>query len=225
MFTTAFECVTGKTVQSLAAVVACRVFNSKTLVNGAVLVICPASVVVHWESETTKFFKPSVLRPVQFADLLRRIATHSYSVIEEELRDSVLQCLSGNDVVIISYAKFLKEVLLLKNVAWGAVILDEAHIIKNPKSRTAEAVFSMQANQRIAISGTPLQNNVHELWSIFNFLLPGYLGEFAVFRSEYILPIQRSYQHNASVGKLGKTPSLAVEGLAKLKQLHKMVNW
>ena len=213
----------GKTVQSLAAVVACRVLCSESPVKGATLVICPASVVVHWETEITKYFKSGALRPIQFANLLRQVAACSSSVVEEDSYESALHGLSGNDAVIISYAKFLKEISLLQCYVWGTVILDEAHVIKNPKSRTAEAVFKLQAHQRIAISGTPLQNNVHELWSIFNFLLPGYLGEYSNFRAEYILPILRSHRIRSNVDNMGKNSSISVEGLAKLKQLHKMV--
>ena len=190
----------------------------------AILIICPASVVIHWEREIKKFFKPSAIRPLQFSSLLQEAAARCSSVIEEGSLDSVLDCLSSTDAVIISYSRCLKEIRAVKKVVWGTVILDEAHVIKNPNSKTAEAVFHLQAHQRIAISGTPLQNNVHELWSIFNFLLPGYLGEYSVFRTDFILPIQRSYQIRANDAKMGKSSSISVEGLAKLKQLHKMVD-
>lgn len=216
--------ILGKTVQALTAVVSSRILSLRNRTTGAVLVICPASVLIHWESEITKFFKPTILRPLLFADLLSRSIKSSSSVIEEDSRNSILRGLSIHDVVLVSYAKFLKEIHILKEVLWDTIILDEAHIIKNPKSKTAEAIFSVRAQRRIAITGTPLQNNVNELWSIFNFLLPDYLGEYNEFRSEYIAPIQRSFEIiESNRGGSSNRQSISLQGLTKLQQLHKMV--
>ena len=127
------------------------------------LIVCPASVVLHWEDELCKYFPETLLKPVKFSP-----TQHSQ------------YC--SNSVVIISYEMLRRDALsnksLLQQRTWEVVVLDEAHLIKNPTTATAKVVFGLQSRHRIALTGTPIQNQVDEVWSLMNFLLPDYLGEF-----------------------------------------------
>jgi TATA-binding protein-associated factor len=175
----------------------------------------------------TKFFSNTFLRPVLYNDLQRQSMSSSV-IIEDDDEIDMLGSLTDADVVIITYSRLLREISILRGIVWGNVILDEAHTIKNPKSQTAQAVFSLRAIHRFALSGTPLMNNVDELWSLFNFLIPDFLGDFERFRVEYVLPIQKSFivRKNVDGGdsKSNKhSVTISVEGMSKLHHLHKQV--
>jgi len=88
-------------------------------------------------------------------------------------------------VLIISYEKLRNDVENLKTIQFFYLIVDEAHIIKNSKAKTTLAVKAINAEKKIALSGTPLQNRVSELWSLFDFLMPGFLEEEQIFNRKY----------------------------------------
>src|SRR6185295_1383413 len=92
-------------------------------------------------------------------------------------------------VVVSSYALLHRDFDLLKEIAWGRVVLDEAQNIKNPETKQARAARALTADWRIALTGTPVENHVGELWSIMEFLNPGLLGSQAGFRREFLRPI------------------------------------
>ncbi|KAG6957702.1 hypothetical protein JG688_00010854 [Phytophthora aleatoria] len=102
----------------------------------------------------------------------------------------------------------------LHAVDFSFVVLDEAHLIRNPSTGLFRAVLELHASHRVALSGTPLQNNVTDLWALFEFLMPGYLGDFAVFRREFVLPITKSKERNATT----KQKEQAAIAIAKLHQ-------
>lgn len=113
------------------------------------LIVCPASVVLHWTDEVKKFFPASVLLAVAFAPGLSTAAITS----------------SGATVVIVSYEMLRRDVTsghrsVLKGIVWEMVILDEAHLVKNPSAGSTRAVCSLQSLHRMALSGTPVQNQV-----------------------------------------------------------------
>jgi len=132
------------------------------------LVIAPTSVLHNWIQETKKF-RPS-------------LKIHLYHGTQRKLDTSA-------DVILTSYAILRNDIDLLKNVNWDAVVLDEAQAIKNPKSFTAQAAFSLQAKFRLAMTGTPIENRLSELWSQMHFLCPGFLGGERDFYRNYEVPI------------------------------------
>jgi SNF2 family DNA or RNA helicase len=137
------------------------------------LVIAPTSVVFNWANEAKKFtpdLKVLVLTGPERKDLYEQIGSH--------------------DLVITSYAIFRRDVETLTKQNWRAVILDEAQNIKNYRSKTALLVKEIQAQQRWALTGTPLENRLSELWSIFDFLMPGFLGSYPHFKRKYQMPIE-----------------------------------
>ncbi|MGZ8216676.1 DEAD/DEAH box helicase [Methylomagnum sp.] len=142
------------------------------------LLIAPTSVIGNWKKEIERF-----------APDLRAFIHHG-TVRTQEAAKFRQTCLN-HDVVITSYALARKDEKLLSPIRWRRVVLDEAQNIKNPTSAQTKAVLKFSADHRLALTGTPVENRLLDLWSIFNFLNPGYLGKQSQFRQRYELPIQR----------------------------------
>ena len=137
------------------------------------LVLAPTSVVFNWAAEAEKFTPR--LKALVFTGPLRK------KLIPE---------LKQADLVLTSYAIFRRDVELLTAQSWRTVVLDEAQNIKNYRSKTALLVKGLQTEQRWALTGTPLENRLSELWSIFDFLMPGFLGNYPHFKRKYQQPIE-----------------------------------
>jgi SNF2 family DNA or RNA helicase len=107
-------------------------------------------------------------------------------------------------MLITSYSLVRRDAKLLSKIKWQRVVLDEAQNIKNPKAAQTKAIFKLEATHRLALTGTPVENRLMDLWSVFNFLNPGYLGTVTQFRKTYELPIQRdnSVSQSATLKKL-----------------------
>ncbi|MBE3577930.1 MAG: DEAD/DEAH box helicase [Limnochordales bacterium] len=141
-----------------------------------VLLICPTSVVNNWRREAARF-TPGL--PV--------LVHHGPNRCRG---DEFVRAVAGKALVISSYALLARDVDTFQRVHWSGVILDEAQNIKNPETRQAKAARSLTAEYRIALTGTPVENNVGDLWSIMEFLNPGYLGSQAQFQRRFFIPIQ-----------------------------------
>jgi SNF2 family DNA or RNA helicase len=163
----------GKTIQTLSLLLAQR--NG----HGPALVVCPTSVMGNWQREAERF-TPGLRTLVHHGGRRGR---------GEALRDALAQ----HDVVITSYALLLRDVEHLAAVAWSAVVLDEAQNVKNPETRQAQSARALRAPFRIALTGTPVENNVGDLWSIMEFLNPGLLGTQSEFKRRFFVPIQASH--------------------------------
>jgi superfamily II DNA or RNA helicase len=149
----------GKTLQAIALMLHQRG-------EGPHLVVCPVSVLAQWAQQIE-----------QFAPTLR---AHGY-----EGKDRELSGLKAGDVVLCSYGVLLRDAKKLTKVKWAVAVLDEAQAIKNPQSKTARCAYQLQAAMRVATTGTPIENRLSELWSLFAFLNPGLLGTLAAFRRRY----------------------------------------
>jgi SNF2 family DNA or RNA helicase len=171
----------GKTVQTLALLERDRARG----VDRPALLICPTSVVGNWEKEAARF-----------APGLQVLVHHGLARVRgEEFAEQAAR----HAVVISSYALMHRDIDLLKEIAWSGIILDEAQNIKNPDTRQSRAARSLTADYRIALTGTPVENNVGELWSIMDFLNPGFLGNHAEFRRLFLLPIQKRADSGATL--------------------------
>lgn len=137
------------------------------------LVIAPTSVVFNWQRESEKFTP----------DL--KVLVHSGSSRAKDIKN-----IEELDIVLTSYALFRRDSEMLMKKNWRCVVLDEAQNIKNYRSKTAQLVKELQADQRWAVTGTPLENRLSELWSIFSFLMPGFLGNYNHFKNVYQQPIE-----------------------------------
>jgi SNF2 family DNA or RNA helicase len=147
---------------------------------GPTLVVAPTSVVHNWLREIERF--APTLRAVAWTGPDREKRTHE---------------LEHADLVITSYALLRRDEDFLQKYEFGYVILDEAQNIKNPMSATARAAKKLRSERRLALTGTPIENRLSEIWSIFDFLSPGMLGDLATFEERYARPIDRG-DHTAT---------------------------
>ncbi|MCB9665766.1 MAG: DEAD/DEAH box helicase [Alphaproteobacteria bacterium] len=158
----------GKTVQLIAHVVDRRARGA----DKPCLVVCPTSVLGNWIRE------------------LGRFAPH-LTVSRHHGLDRDLAQATRADVVLTTYGLLARDVDALSEVAWDVVALDEAQAIKNPDSRRAQAASRLDARHRVAMSGTPVENRLEELWSLMRFLIPGLLGTRAHFHRTVAIPVER----------------------------------
>jgi SNF2 family DNA or RNA helicase len=167
----------GKTVQVIARLV--QEQEQATAPLKPTLLIAPTSVVGNWRREIEKF-----------APHLRAIVHHG----NERAKDvKEFQAMANqNNVIITSFTLIRKDLKLIESVDWHRLVLDEAQNIKNPKAEQTKAILKLSAPHRLALTGTPVENRLLDLWSIFNFLNPGYLGKEAQFRKSFELPIQKN---------------------------------
>jgi len=149
---------------------------------GPHLVVCPLSVVRNWESETAKF-----------APFMRVMVHHGTGRASGA---AFLNAVAQHDIVVTTYQVAAKDLAQLQQVGWTTMVMDEAQAVKNPDTHTSRAMRAIKAGQRLALTGTPVENRLSELWSIFNIVTPGLLGSFAQFRDRFAQPIER--QHDAA---------------------------
>ncbi|NEZ66426.1 DEAD/DEAH box helicase [Leptolyngbyaceae cyanobacterium CCMR0082] len=143
------------------------------------LLIAPTSVVGNWLREIQKF-APQI-----------KAAVHHGSDRAKDAKTFKKAC-REHDILITSFALARKDAKLFNGVEWHRIVLDEAQNIKNPKAALTKAICKFSAPHRLALTGTPIENRLLDLWSIFNFLNPGYLGTQAQFRKSFEVPIQKS---------------------------------
>ncbi|KAJ7090312.1 SNF2 superfamily chromatin remodeling protein [Mycena belliarum] len=161
------------------------------------LIVCPPTLTGHWYYEVLKYAEN--LRPVLYTGNARE-------------RTRLLSKLNTHDVVITSYEVVRNDIAQLEGLNWLYCILDEGHVIKNAKTKLTKAVKCIRAQHRLILSGTPIQNNVLELWSLFDFLMPGFLGTEASFNERFGKPILSNRDGKA---KNGEAAALALEALHK----------
>ncbi|MCC6190135.1 MAG: DEAD/DEAH box helicase [Anaerolineales bacterium] len=164
----------GKTPQTIALLLHLR--RAANGAGRAALVVCPTSVVGNWQHELGRF-----------APELRVLVYHGV----ERKQIKLARQAAEHDVVVTTYPLLARDDKALGEVEWGEVILDEAQNIKNPSTRQAQAARRLRADHRIALTGTPIENRLAELWSLFHFLNPGYLGSQQAFQASFARPIER----------------------------------
>lgn len=157
----------GKTVQALAML-------SARAAEGPALVIAPTSVVGNWRREALRF-APSL----------------NVRVYGDGDREQALASLNAGDVVLVSYGMLVAQIEHFEKVAFATLVLDEAQAIKNAATQRAQAVRRLQADFRVATTGTPLENHLGELWSLFRVLNPGLLGSEEQFRKRFVNALER----------------------------------
>ncbi|KAF5521216.1 putative helicase mot1 [Colletotrichum aenigma] len=163
------------------------------------LVVCPPTLSGHWQQEI-KTYAPF-------------LSVTAYVGVPAE-RKTMKDNLDKTDIVITSYDVCRNDAEVLAKYNWNYVILDEGHLIKNPKAKITIAVKKLASNHRLILTGTPIQNNVLELWSLFDFLMPGFLGAEKVFLDRFAKPIAASRFSKAS-SKEQEAGALAIEALHK----------
>ena len=188
----------GKTIQAIALLLHSRRLAEKQREtrsgeskdqNRPALLICPTSVVANWRHEIERF-----------APSLRLLLHHGSGRLSG---DEFQSALSQHDMVITSFGIARRDIDMLETQEWSDLILDEAQNIKNPSAKQTQAIRRLTGNSRsqiekaitppfrVALTGTPVENRLLELWSIMEFLNPGYLGKREHFRQQFVLPVER----------------------------------
>jgi len=162
----------GKTIQTLSLIQRDR----REGVSRPVLLLCPTSVVGNWQKEAARFTP--------------ELAVMTHHGVGRAKGSEFAERAMQQAIVISSYALLHRDFGHLNEVSWAGIVLDEAQNIKNPETKQAVAARALRADYRIALTGTPVENNVGDLWSILEFLNPGLLGPRAEFKRKFYLPIQ-----------------------------------
>ncbi|MFC3034248.1 DEAD/DEAH box helicase [Pseudoalteromonas fenneropenaei] len=160
----------GKTLQALAVILS-------RAQHGPTLIIAPTSVCFNWQQEAFKF-----------------APTLNFIMLAEsqfgEARDQRLESLQPFDVVVISYGLLQRESEELQKIYWQTIVADEAQALKNPLAKRTVAAYQLKAAFKMVTTGTPIENNLTELWSLFRFINPGLLGNLKRFAARFALPIE-----------------------------------
>ena len=172
----------GKTIQVLAAILRDKTRNPNV---GPTLLIAPTSVLGNWLREARRF-----------APALSACILHGPQ--RPKTQDAVAEAIRGKDIVIASFGVARLDSARLKEVVWHRLVVDESQNIKNPTAAVTKAVRSFRAPRRIALTGTPVENRLMDLWSLFSVLNPGFLGAAAAFRKEFERPIMRDHDRAAA---------------------------
>ncbi|UZJ56627.1 hypothetical protein CBS101457_005947 [Exobasidium rhododendri] len=163
------------------------------------LIVCPPTLTGHWCHEIKQY--SNNLRPLLYA---------GHPLERNQLQAQI----DSHDCIVMSYETLRNDIETLSKWNWFYCILDEGHVIKNSKTKTTKAVKMIRASHRLLLSGTPIQNNVLELWSLFDFLMPGFLGNEGQFMERYGRPILASRDSKVTA-KEHERASLALEALHK----------
>ncbi|OMO61314.1 SNF2-related protein [Corchorus olitorius] len=194
----------GKTLQA-SSIVASDIAERRATNNcedlHSSLIVCPSTLVGHWAFEIEKYIDASLISTLQYVG-----SAHDRIALREQF--------DKHNVIITSYDVVRKDADYLGQLLWNYCILDEGHIIKNAKSKITLAVKQLKAQHRLILSGTPIQNNIMDLWSLFDFLMPGFLGTERQFQSTYGKPLLAARDPKCSA-KDAEAGALAMEALHK----------
>jgi len=170
----------GKTVQSIAAVLRLK---EEGLLNNGCFVIAPAALLINWEEELNRF-----------APALKVSRYHGK---KRELD-------RGHDIFLTTYQTAVRDAEKLKKETFSVLLVDEAHLMKNAETLVSRTVKQLRSQYRLALSGTPVENRLEDLRSLFDFILPGYLGDAAKFKEQYRIPIEvmRNRERSDSLRKI-----------------------
>ncbi len=167
----------GKTVMLLALLLQQKAAG---LLTRPVLLVCPTSVVGNWRHETARF-----------APDLRLLVHHGAARVGRAAAQSFAAEMAGYDLVVTTYSLLPRDEVTLATADWAAVVLDEAQNIKNVEAKQSRSARNLKAPVRVALTGTPVENRLAELWSIMDFLNPGYLGSNKRFHEHFAQPIEK----------------------------------
>ena len=161
----------GKTIQTITFIAHQLEINPQD----KFLIVCPSSLIYNWKNELEKFLPKASVYTYYGSN-------RNYSELEKE----------NKSIVITAYSTVRVDVELFKNTLWNTIVLDESHNIKTLYAQTTKAVHQIVAKNKIALSGTPIMNNVFDLYAQLDYLLPTFLGSQEFFRQEYVIPIDKN---------------------------------
>ena len=161
----------GKTVQTLAHM---SVEKAAGRADRPSLIVAPTSVLPNWRAEAAAFTPSLAVLP-----------------LHGPARKELFADIAGADVVLSTYPLLARDIEILAAQPWHMVIIDEAQAVKNPATAAAQALRRLEARHRLALTGTPLENHLGELWALFDFISPGFLGDFRSFAKSWRTPIEK----------------------------------
>jgi SNF2 family DNA or RNA helicase len=164
----------GKSIELIAFLLH---LQEKSALEAPTLLVCPTSVLGNWEREAKKF-GPTLKVLVHHGD--KRAKGKAFAA-----------AIKGKDLIVTSYSLVFRDAKEFQSIKWRGVVLDEAQNIKNSEAKQSQAVRQIEADFRIALTGTPVENRLQELWSILEFLNPGYLGSRNFFQRRFAIPIEK----------------------------------
>jgi superfamily II DNA or RNA helicase len=169
----------GKTVMMLSSLAKARETGGRPA-----LLVCPMSLVGNWQREAARFTPD--------------LAVHVHHGADRLSGEELTTALNAADLVITTYGLAARDQEALSQVRWARVVCDEAQNIKNAATRQARAVRALPAGARVALTGTPVENRLTDLWSIMEFVSPGLLGPAERFRTRYVVPVERNGDEEAA---------------------------
>lgn len=155
---------------------------------GSVLIVCPTSVLFNWRREIKRFAPEFEVYTHHGADRIKEV-------------DAIKKFHQKHLLILTTYGTVRNDSSLLETVSFAGIVLDESQNIKNYQAQKTKAILKLKSQFRIALSGTPIENRLLELWTLFDFLNPGLLGKRRTFQQNFVLPIER-YQDEDSAVKL-----------------------
>lgn len=161
----------GKTVQALAHIL---VEKEAKRLDRPCLIVCPTSLIPNWEAEAEKFAPQLKVLSLQGKDRANRF-----------------NAIADADLVLTTYPLLSRDAETIMPIEWHMIVLDEAQAIKNPATRATQIVCELQARHRLCLTGTPIENHLGEVWSLFDFLMPGMLGNNKDFSKRFRNPIEK----------------------------------
>ncbi|SCY46755.1 MULTISPECIES: DEAD/DEAH box helicase [unclassified Lysinibacillus] len=167
----------GKTVQLITYLL--HIYETAADYTKPTIIICPTSVLGNWQKELARF-APSLI-----------VHTHYQTNRAKDEDFKELVTAEKPHVILSTYGTVSQDTEFLQNIEWATVVLDEAQNIKNMQTLQSRAIRKLLGDHHIALTGTPVENRLSELWAIFDFIHKGYLGSFGRFNEEFILPIER----------------------------------
>ncbi len=173
----------GKTIQLIALLQHERAKGSAAI-GGPSLLVTPMSVLGNWKRELARFAP--------------ELSVHIHHGVDRPAGERFCDIAQSHDVVLTTYAIVVRDQEAMKEVLWRRVVLDEAQYIKNPPTKQTAAIRSLKTRSRVALTGTPVENRLAELWSIIEFCCPGYLGTNQEFRRRFAVPIERNREQDAA---------------------------
>lgn len=174
----------GKTLQSLAFIKQWKTHGGEAA-QGPALVVCPATLLGNWRDEAAKF-----------------VPDLSVLVMHGPSRKKYFEVMPAADIIVTSYALLDRDCAQYQKLTISAILLDEASAIRNPDTLAAKAARKVNAAMRVAITGTPVENSVRDLWSIFQFIMPSYLGSREDFKNRYEVPCAAEVPDKAAIQRL-----------------------
>lgn len=195
----------GKTLMALSIIAGDYFVTLREGCSRPSLIVCPSTIVAHWVMEAERFFGHVFSRICQYAGPPR---------FRARIRET--EELMSASLIVTSYDILSNDLRFLDHLRLNYLVLDEGHVIKNSKTKIARAVRSLSANHRLILTGTPIQNSVIELWAMFDFLMPGFLGTEKSFNEQYSKPIMASRDSKCTEADHEK-------GLVATESLHRQV--